>query len=428
MSTLAENRAQPKFHWAWAIFFGLCIYNFCSYGLVLSPTGQFLRPICEDLGFTNAQFSLMTTIRGVTGGLITSMAGRILPKVNCKIYFTIVSIAFGGLSILQSTFTQLWQFYVAGFFFGVLAGIGIYATLQLIIPQWFAKPERFLGIAVSTTGIGAAIFSPILGGIMESSGWRSAYLFQGVLSMIAMGGVSLFILRYNPAEMGLRPYGVEKLEAKQAEQADVANELVGYTQKEIARKPVFILLILVSLFSGTLSALFAHIPAAISEKGFGLLLAGGVSGIYQLGTGIGQFGIGFVNSKLGTRNTTVIYLGMVFLACIGMVVVNAPIFLAFAVIVFFIGAGRAVSSVQISNIVRSVVGMKEYGKIFSPIYMLAIVCASVVITPIGMLYDATQSYDTFWLILAGVMAVLIAMVIATMSIAKKMHQKDNISL
>ena len=40
---------QPKFHRAWLVFGGMCVYYFVVFGLIYSGFGLFPTPMSEDL-------------------------------------------------------------------------------------------------------------------------------------------------------------------------------------------------------------------------------------------------------------------------------------------------------------------------------------------------------------------------------------------
>lgn len=71
-------------------------------------------------------------------------------------------------------------------------------------------------------------------------GWRVSYMAVGIVSTALVLPISLFILRYKPEEMGLRPYGAEDVEQRAVSGASApASGENGITLKELLRQPEF---------------------------------------------------------------------------------------------------------------------------------------------------------------------------------------------
>lgn len=109
----------------------------------------------------------------------------------------------------MSIYYELWQWQVSGFLVGA-SGAGIFVLPSAsLIGNWFIKRRGFVyGVVMACAGISAAIFSQVLNGIIQDSGWRTAYLFVGAASLIVILPCSL-IMRKAPTDMGLAPYGYE---------------------------------------------------------------------------------------------------------------------------------------------------------------------------------------------------------------------------
>lgn len=85
-----------------------------------------------------------------------------------------------------------------------------------------------MGIATAFSGVGAAIFTPILSNLIVSVGWQTSYLLAGGMSLVLTVPFTAFVLKFKPADMGMTPYGAE--EGKKV--AAVASEMqVGMSVK-----------------------------------------------------------------------------------------------------------------------------------------------------------------------------------------------------
>ena len=106
------------------------------------------------------------------------------------------------------SFSELWQFYVAGVVLGIAGALVFVVASTVLIENWFAdKRGTALGIAMCGSGIGGFVF-PIIGNMMlETIGWRMTYVDFAVIMCVMILPWSLFVFRLHPEELGLKPYG-----------------------------------------------------------------------------------------------------------------------------------------------------------------------------------------------------------------------------
>jgi predicted MFS family arabinose efflux permease len=103
-------------------------------------------------------------------------------------------------------------------FWGVLVGLGTGSMalgfVAVIAGRWFVK-HRGLVIGVLTAGgaAGNLIFLPVLAGLTESHGWRTAALTVTCAALLVVPLV-WWRLKDHPAQIGLGPYGGEYEEPK----------------------------------------------------------------------------------------------------------------------------------------------------------------------------------------------------------------------
>jgi sugar phosphate permease len=131
----------------------------------------------------------------------------------------------GSLALLAlgvaGTYTMgdLWQLYL---FWGVVVGIGAGGSASVIsatvASRWFvARRGLVIGLLSAANATGQMIFLPLLTAIVLDLGWRAGSL---ILAAIALGMlVPLYLLmRDDPEDVGLRPYGAQSEAVKEAVQ------------------------------------------------------------------------------------------------------------------------------------------------------------------------------------------------------------------
>ena len=157
----------------------------------------FLVPITEDLGWLRGD----TSFAYLAGTLATGFAGILMGYLADR-YSTLPVVLFGAVCLTMGYFMlsrleTLFEFYL---FYILLGGLGmgaIYAPLMANIGNWFTH-NKGLAIGITSSGqvLGNGIFPYIASSMIVNSGWRSAYLFSSLLSLILL--IPLAVLIRNP--------------------------------------------------------------------------------------------------------------------------------------------------------------------------------------------------------------------------------------
>ena len=83
----------------------------------------------------------------------------------------------------------------AAYGLGVGLGVGCaYVPAIGAVQRWFVRRRGFAsGLAVSGIGVGTLVMPPLASLLIESLGWRGAYLVLGALAVVVGGGLALLI-------------------------------------------------------------------------------------------------------------------------------------------------------------------------------------------------------------------------------------------
>jgi predicted MFS family arabinose efflux permease len=75
------------------------------------------------------------------------------------------------------------------------------------VQRWFVRRRAFAsGLAVSGIGVGTLVMPPLASSLIETLGWRGAYLVLGALAAVVGAGMALMI-ENDPRDRGLGPDG-----------------------------------------------------------------------------------------------------------------------------------------------------------------------------------------------------------------------------
>lgn len=280
MSTSADTPtrtepAKPRFYYGWWIVLGAVVGQFAAIGAGGQVAGVFLRPVTNDLGWTAAQFTLGGSASFIMGGVAGFFVGPLIDRRGARPLMLAGATMCGLSLILVSRVTEAWQFILlqalaGGFGFSLIGPLVVNVTLS----KWFVA-RRGWAIAIGSMGISlAGLIMPVtMTRIVDAWGWRSGYVFMGILIWVLVIPVAL-IMRRSPEDYGLLPDGrTEKADPSAAERAqmeaqrrDFAN---SYTRAEARRtRALWSLVVAFGLNQAAMSAMLVHAIPFVTDAGF----------------------------------------------------------------------------------------------------------------------------------------------------------------
>ena len=236
----AENPPQTRrapfpvrnipFFYGWVILGITFFCNTVTAGIDGYAISFFVVPMSEDLGVSRAEFSAISLFRLIAIPAVPVIGLLLDMRGGPRLVVTVASIV-AGLALIASSLTQeVWQFYLA---FGVVFGIvSVTLSWQLlgaaILAKWFVR-MRGRVFAISTIGIstGGFVIAPIAGLLIDSIGWRGAWLILGIGILVTLTPFAAMFMRRQPSDVSLQPDGISESEATgnaEAVQDDTATQ------------------------------------------------------------------------------------------------------------------------------------------------------------------------------------------------------------
>ena len=293
---------------------GCCILQGCALGCLMNSGGIFFVPVCDDLGFDRGAFSLYLTFYFIATTFTYPFVAKFLPKWNFRAFLSGCVIVLGVTWALMGSFSELWQFYVAGVVLGIAGALVFVVASTVLIENWFAdKRGTALGIAMCVSGIGGFVF-PIIGNMMlETIGWRMTYVAFAVIMCVMILPWSLFVFRLHPEELGLKPYGAEKM----AEKAGAEEKTSGIPSKKAIFTLAFVCIFLYAGIEALFSGYNNHLPGFAESLGYSAAFGAGILSLAQLGYSVATLVMGWVTDRIGVAASTYITLGITALSLVG---------------------------------------------------------------------------------------------------------------
>jgi MFS family permease len=205
----AERLFQGRFYYGWVVA-GVTFLTLLAAAGVRSTPGVLIVPLEREFGWTRATVSAAVSVSLLLYGFSGPFAAALMDRVGVRrtMVFALGFLATGvGLTTVMRTSWQL------DLLWGVVVGIGTGAMAMTlgahVATRWFAERRGLvMGMLTASSATGQLIFLPLLASLVVGHGWRAATAtVAGVaLAMIPIVGV---LMRNDPADLGLRPYGSE---------------------------------------------------------------------------------------------------------------------------------------------------------------------------------------------------------------------------
>ena len=236
----------------------------------------FIDPMREELGLNLSGMAWAISIRMLTGGVAAPFMGRFIDSYGARWLGFFGGLISGGVLLSLYFVDNIWLIY-ALFAVSGISGFGTFGgQLLTIVPvaNWFvAKRGRATSIAATGLGAGTALGVPLGLFLINTAGWRWAWVVFGLAIWVVILPGYAFLMRRRPEDLGLLPDGRQP-QPETSVAVDASGEPgaapapappveeVNWTLGQAVRTPVlwFILLALTVYMFSSSGVLFLRVP------------------------------------------------------------------------------------------------------------------------------------------------------------------------
>ncbi|HET7342683.1 MAG TPA: MFS transporter [Methylomirabilota bacterium] len=302
-------RAGRRIHPAWIVLGALTLAMLAASGLRAS-FGVYIKPMEAEFGWTRGALSgaaaISLLLLGAAGPFVGRLADRWGPRRVIAISLLLLAAGTIGSSFVQ----RLWHLYVTiGLLMAVGAGGVALTTGSAVIVRWFdARRGLAMGIAAGGMSAGQLVLIPLATAITAYDNWRASYFWLGVGLLGLVVPIALWLIRNNPEDRGLRPYGATgpTQTAAQAAAAQIAGRV---SVVEAAQTTPFWLLMATFFVCGYTSngMVLTHFMPHALEHNFTAFQASAALGVMGAMNVLGTTASGWICDRLGRRVPLAIY-------------------------------------------------------------------------------------------------------------------------
>ncbi|MCX6013231.1 MAG: MFS transporter [Chloroflexi bacterium] len=225
--------------YGWVIVFGAWLVTFVTSGVNMTFS-VFFPALMGDYGWTRSMLSIGFILHSVFAGVMEPVVGMLVDRLGPR-KIVIIGGIIGGLgTALLSQVTQIWHFYV---FYGIIATLGTsmagYNPTLSTVRRWFMrKAGLVMGIALTGSGLGVVILSPVGSAMIERFSWQTSYIVFGIIMAVGcvVGG---WVLIRTPESHGTFPDGIKPTPEELKTRADYTARYERWSLKETLKTRAF---------------------------------------------------------------------------------------------------------------------------------------------------------------------------------------------
>ena len=363
--------------------------------------GLITEPLLRDLQIDRVDFARINLWATLIGALFSIGVGRLIDRFGSRIVLTVVAVSLAAVVFGMSAAGSV---VAMAILITLTRGLGQSALSVVsitMVGQWFVRRLN-LAMAVYTIAlsIGFMLAFPLIGAIVLSRGWRTAWWIVGLALIVGLAPLASLLVRRSPESCAIDPDG-------ESESPDGVTEHEGrdYTLREALGTPSFWVFGISSAIYGLIASGIALFNESIlAERRFDASTYHRSLVIVALTSLVGNFLGGWIASKW--RMNRLLALAMVLLAGSLLALPHVSTQLHVAVYAAVMGIAGGFVIVIFFSFWSAAFGRKHLGKIQGAAQALTVIASALGPLVLAETVSRTGSYASIFYLLTMVVLVL----------------------
>jgi predicted MFS family arabinose efflux permease len=303
-------RGSGRVHYAWVVLGATAVVLLAAAGL-RSAFGVFIKPMEAEFGWDRTALSLVASISFLFNGASGPVMGRLADRWGGRVVLAASGVLLGIGALGAALIVSLWQLHATvGVIIAVGAGGASSGIAAVMASRWFdARRGLAIGIAGGAMAAGQLLVVPLAMWLMLSWGWRTAFVVLGVGFLAIVLPVVLALIRNDPRDVGLEPYGAVP-GGRTGSSGDPAVERTTL-REAIGTMPFWLLLGSFWVCGYTsVGLVLTHLIPHATEHGFHGSQAAQALGVMGAFNIIGTIASGWICDRYGQKTPLAAYYGL----------------------------------------------------------------------------------------------------------------------
>lgn len=382
---------------------GAAMFGLSFAGMPAATLGLFMGPLNAEFGWSSSKVAAGMTVYAVVGLLLTPFAGALLDRYGSRRIavpgLALCGLMFAAFSLMTGAYSQ----WIAAWIGLSVAGLFIKMMVWNRAVSGAFTAGRGVAVAVLLSGLALTqgVAPPLTYFLIESFGWRGAYLVIG-LGWAGLGLLLVFLFFH---------------ETKPAPSADLpvseSPVLDGLTVRQALRDPATLKIAVATILQTGMSAAVAiHLVPILVFSGLDRGSSAAVAAAMGVGSLCGKLFTGWLIDRSASW---LIPFSAFSLPALGYLLMwqGAGSLAVLTAAVAILGYAAGASLHMTNYLTTRYSGLAHFGKIFGIISSLLGLAAGITPLLAAMAFDTTGSYDA--LLLLGIpIAIAAGLMVATL--------------
>lgn len=191
------------------------VFAFIPSAMQSGALGIFLPQLAAEFQVPNSTISFYITLGNLAVAVSSLIVGQALARFDVRAVSTVLVCGVALCFLGMSAATAVWQIWVCGALLTATAVPIVMLVNPTLINRWFKdRAGFFIGLASAFIGIGGIVFLQVGQAIIDTLGYRTAYVTYAVVILVCCLPCSLFLIRSHPEDRGLTAYTSGKTAAE----------------------------------------------------------------------------------------------------------------------------------------------------------------------------------------------------------------------
>lgn len=395
---------MKKVHYGWTMCILGTLIIFVTMGSVSNAFSVFLPYIIEEKGFTYSQTSFLVTVRCLIA-FVAMLTIKYYYKVFSVRLGIAIAVACAGIAYCMYGFSDNYQMFCIGAAVsGISYGLGSMVPITILMSRWFEKRRAFaIGICATGSGIATIFLAPLTTLLVENISMRTTFFVEGI-TILAIALAVFVMVRDEPKEKGLKPYGFTKNENNEIKETI-------YQEKTITASD-WVFIGGVSLAMGALAnPAFSHLTVLMTTEGIPSMTAAIVISTIGLILTFGKLIFGNMADRIGGYKTSVIFMSILIsghIVCCMLFTGNKLLCIPMAIL---LGAGHPIATMGISVWSGDLASESEFPQMVRRLQVIYAFGALVFASIPGIVADIYASYIPSYILLTGLNIIALLLLI-----------------
>lgn len=300
---------RRRLHPAWVVLGAVTLCMLAASGL-RSMFGVYIKPMEAEFGWGRGALSGAAAVSLLLLGAAGPGVGRLADRWGPRRVILVALLTLGAGTIGASYVQSLWHVYATvGVVMALGAGGLAMTTGSTVAARWFeARRGLAIGLAAGGMSAGQLVVIPLATALTLWFGWRTSFFWLGLGLLVLVLPLAAWLVRSDPEEAGLRPYGATG-PARTAAETAAAQRAGRVGVLEALGAPQFWLLLATFFVCGYTSSgiVLTHFMPHALEHDFSELQASAALGVMGAMNVLGTIGSGWLCDRFGRRGPLATY-------------------------------------------------------------------------------------------------------------------------